>query len=80
MVEESSYAVKVRLEHAQLWKGKAPLLAECDMELTERCNNNCIHCCINLPPDDLVAKSKELSTEEIKEILRQAASLGLRAT
>lgn len=76
MVEGSSYATKVRSEHAQLWKGKSPLLAEYDMELTERCNNNCIHCCINLPPDDLGAKSKELSTEEIEEILREAASLG----
>jgi radical SAM protein with 4Fe4S-binding SPASM domain len=46
------------------------------MELTERCNNNCIHCYINLPADDIKAKEKELSTEEIKYILREAASLG----
>lgn len=51
------------------------LLGSLDMELTERCNNNCIHCYINLPADDSV-KKKELTTEEIKHILTEAASLG----
>lgn len=47
-----------------------------DMELTERCNNNCIHCCINLPADDAKALKEEMSLEEIKAILKQAADLG----
>lgn len=51
------------------------LLGSLDMELTERCNNNCIHCYINLPVDDFV-KNKELTTEEIKNILTEATSLG----
>jgi radical SAM protein with 4Fe4S-binding SPASM domain len=46
------------------------------MELTERCNNNCIHCYINLPADDHRAMERELTTEEIKEILKEASSLG----
>ena len=46
------------------------------MELTERCNNNCIHCCINLAAGNEEAKLKELSNSEIKEILKEAASLG----
>jgi radical SAM protein with 4Fe4S-binding SPASM domain len=46
------------------------------MELTERCNNNCIHCTINLPAHDLSAEKKELSTQELKDILEEAASLG----
>ena len=49
---------------------------ELDIELTERCNNNCLHCCINVPADDPVAMKRELSTEAIKELLREAASLG----
>ncbi|MFC1857290.1 radical SAM protein [Thermodesulfobacteriota bacterium] len=52
------------------------MLSHLDIELTERCNNNCIHCYINLPAEDITAKSRELSTEEIKETLQDAASLG----
>jgi len=51
-------------------------LTRLDIELTERCNNNCIHCCINLPADDIRAKEQELTTAEVKEILKEAASLG----
>jgi len=53
-----------------------PLLAKLDMELTERCNNNCIHCYINQPKDSILAEKKELSTKKIKEILDEASSLG----
>lgn len=51
------------------------LLSSLDIELTERCNNNCIHCYINLPVDDPAGR-KELTTEKIKDILSEAASLG----
>jgi len=47
-----------------------------DIELTERCNNNCIHCYINLPLDDSVALKKEITTTEVKRILKEAVSLG----
>jgi radical SAM protein with 4Fe4S-binding SPASM domain len=75
-VERNSYFTKVCLKKVSLWKRKVPLLGSLDIELTERCNNNCIHCCINLPGDAPAAKEKEVSTEEIKEILKEAASLG----
>jgi radical SAM protein with 4Fe4S-binding SPASM domain len=52
-----------------------PLLGRLDMELTERCNNNCIHCYINLPVDD-PCKARELSAEKIKAILMEAVDLG----
>jgi radical SAM protein with 4Fe4S-binding SPASM domain len=51
------------------------LLGRLDMELTERCNNNCIHCYINLPFDD-PCKARELSAEKIKAILMEAVDLG----
>jgi radical SAM protein with 4Fe4S-binding SPASM domain len=47
-----------------------------ELELTARCNNNCRHCCINLPAGDRVAKDKELSTEEIKELVEESVSMG----
>lgn len=52
-----------------------PILGRLDMELTERCNNNCIHCYINQPEDDC-CKGEELTTSEIQSILTQAVSLG----
>lgn len=51
-------------------------LGSLDIELTERCNNNCIHCCINLPVDDHSAKEREMSTGQIKAILQEAADAG----
>ena len=48
------------------------------MELTERCNNDCIHCCINLPEDDTV-QHQEIPTEDLKRILRESAGLGAQS-
>jgi radical SAM protein with 4Fe4S-binding SPASM domain len=47
-----------------------------DIELTERCNNNCIHCCINLAENENISLLKEMTTEQVKEYLVQAANLG----
>ncbi len=58
-----------------MWKGKSVPPGRLDIELTERCNNNCIHCYINLPADDHEAKARELSTNQLKDILEEAASL-----
>lgn len=75
-MQSESYVIKQRVDKASLWKDKSPFLGRLDIELTERCNNNCIHCYINLPFDDLEAKNKELTTDEIKNILKEAESLG----
>jgi radical SAM protein with 4Fe4S-binding SPASM domain len=53
-----------------------PRLLSLDIELTERCDNDCIHCCINLPAGDAAARAREMSTDQVKDILRQAADLG----
>jgi radical SAM protein with 4Fe4S-binding SPASM domain len=54
----------------------SPRLGSLDIELTERCNNDCIHCCINLPADDEAAEAREMTTDQVKAILVEAASLG----
>ena len=54
----------------------ASRLSHLDIELTERCNNNCIHCCINLQANDSKAQAREMTTEQIKSILTEAAALG----
>ncbi|MBI5651001.1 MAG: radical SAM protein [Chloroflexi bacterium] len=51
-------------------------LGQLDLELTERCNNDCIHCCINLPAHDANTRAREMTTAQIKDILHQAADLG----
>jgi len=36
-------------------KAVASRLGRLDIELTERCDNDCVHCCINLPAGDAAA-------------------------
>jgi radical SAM protein with 4Fe4S-binding SPASM domain len=47
-----------------------------DLEVTARCNNDCRHCCINLPASDAEARRKELSLAEIHRIAGEAVGLG----
>lgn len=72
----NSYVEKVKSNQYRLWKNGKPLLTTLDIELTERCNNNCIHCYINQPADDRDVLHKEMKTDEIKRIIAEAASLG----
>jgi radical SAM protein with 4Fe4S-binding SPASM domain len=75
---KKSFVTAIPLPKFPLWdrvREKRPLLSF-DIELTARCNNNCAHCCINLPAGDRAAQKKELSLEEIKEITNEAVSLG----
>jgi len=73
---ETGYAVKREFGQAPLWRGRGPRLPHLDIELTERCNNACMHCYINLPAQDMQATRRELSTNQWKDILKQAADLG----
>ncbi len=72
----SEYLVKKVLDKTFFRKPSSSLLGSLDMELTERCNNNCIHCYINRPANDVAAHDRELSTFEIQKILEEAAGLG----
>jgi MoaA/NifB/PqqE/SkfB family radical SAM enzyme len=68
--------VQTRQPHEfNLWHGKRPLLGRLDVELTERCNNACLHCLINQPERDATARAREMDTAFVKDILRQAADL-----
>lgn len=52
------------------------LLLSLVLDLTERCNNNCVHCYINLPANDPAAKAQELDCHDISAIMDQAVSQG----
>ncbi|MGD2253453.1 MAG: radical SAM protein [Anaerolineales bacterium] len=58
-----------------LWREQPKQYRRFDIELTERCNLNCIHCYINRPAGDQAARAAEMSTERIKAILQEAADL-----
>ncbi len=72
----SEYLIRKDLHHDRLWQGRGPLLPWLDMELTERCNNNCVHCYINQPADAQDLKQAEMSTDRVKQILAEAAACG----
>ncbi len=68
------YAVRRRSD--TLWRAHRPVLTTLDMELTERCDNRCIHCCINRPRDDRDAGVREMPAARVLGILDEAAELG----
>ena len=72
----TTYDYIERSHHNPVFKGKGPLLTQLDIELTERCNNACQHCYINLPAQHPGALARELTTAQWKDILQQAADLG----
>jgi len=74
----SKYLEEVKLPDFHFWKEieekRIPLSAE--IELTERCNHNCLHCYINLPANDEETKKRELSFEEIRSTVDEAVEMG----
>jgi len=46
------------------------------IELTFRCNLNCVHCYCNLPAGDTEATDRELSSDEIRSIVDQIVAEG----
>lgn len=76
--EAESFSARVSLPEFYLWermKEKRNLVSF-DLEITARCNNNCRHCYINLPPKDKAAGQRELPGEKINKIADEAVSLG----
>jgi radical SAM protein with 4Fe4S-binding SPASM domain len=76
-LDAGGYSEKKDLNQYPLFREKRPLLESLDIELTERCNNNCIHCYINRPHLDPEAFHRELTTDAWKNILSQAADIGV---
>jgi radical SAM protein with 4Fe4S-binding SPASM domain len=75
-MDDQRFVLIKSTQKSGLFSGRRPLLSHLDIELTERCNNACMHCYINLPAGDLRAANRELTTDEWKAILQQAADLG----
>jgi radical SAM protein with 4Fe4S-binding SPASM domain len=76
-MSETEYVSKIRANPADfLWKDGLPLLQQLDIELSERCNNNCVHCSIRQPENSSKVRNREISAAKIQDILAEAASLG----
>jgi len=54
--------------------GRTPLNGS--LELTARCNLTCQHCYINEPANDRVARSKELTTDQLRRIIDEIVAEG----
>ncbi|MHB9034873.1 MAG: radical SAM protein, partial [Anaerolineae bacterium] len=76
MKTDQGYSSGYASSNHTLLRDKRPLLGHLDIELTERCNNACQHCYINLPANDKEAAERELTTLQWQDIIRQAADLG----
>jgi radical SAM protein with 4Fe4S-binding SPASM domain len=75
MSERDSYLERIpAADYAR--EKRFPVLGRLDFELTERCNNDCIHCTINLSEANPKAAASEMTTREIMDYLGQAAALG----
>jgi radical SAM protein with 4Fe4S-binding SPASM domain len=71
-----AYVRKVPSGRDGLWASAAPPLPRLDIELAERCNNDCLHCSVNLPAGDAIARAREWNAASWKPLLREAADLG----
>ncbi|MCK4859407.1 MAG: radical SAM protein [Candidatus Omnitrophica bacterium] len=64
------------LKHKQI-KNFPRLPMEGSIDLTYRCNNNCRHCWLRIPPN-AEQKKEELSFEQIKHIVDETRKMGCR--
>ncbi|HNR69634.1 MAG TPA: radical SAM protein [bacterium] len=76
-MSHKTYTNKIPMAKLAAWVENAPL-DRLDMELTERCNNNCVHCYINRPVNDIDAQNLELPFAKIRQILEEAVCLGCK--
>jgi len=60
--------------HQRIFNQRIPV--EGSLELTFRCNNNCVHCYCNQPVDDASEKNREMDTATIKRIIGEAVDAG----
>ncbi|WP_136805326.1 radical SAM/SPASM domain-containing protein [Desulfosediminicola flagellatus] len=76
MIEQVSKAIEI--QDIAFWNDviQANPLLSFSLELTARCNNNCRHCYVNLPTNDISSINSELSLVEIKRIVDQVVQRG----
>ncbi len=61
--------------HQRSAEDRFPIAA--GLELTHRCNLACVHCYVNLAPNDREAQRRELTTDEWKRVIDQCVDAGV---
>ena len=73
-MEEQKYGEWSLEVHKRLSSKRVPISGS--IEVTQRCNNQCVHCYNNLPAGDRRAREKELTLEEHCRILDEITAAG----
>jgi len=73
-IQELSYGEWSEGFHKRLSDRRVPI--EGSLELTLRCNNNCIHCYCNMPAHDTEEMAREMNTGMITDIISEVADEG----
>ncbi|MCK5220822.1 MAG: hypothetical protein KAR14_04520 [Candidatus Aminicenantes bacterium] len=68
-MDRSKFVEKVKPHEGGFLSSGSHTIGHLDIELTERCDNNCVHCSINIPENSLKQK-RELNTSEWKRIIK----------
>ena len=74
MIESLEYEDWSLAVHRRLSSRRTPIIGS--LEVTQRCNNSCIHCYNNLPAGDQKAKAGELTLNEHRRILDEITNAG----
>lgn len=74
MIGSGTYAEFSRDLHNRVNALKLPVNGT--IEVTDRCPLDCAHCYNNLPMDDSSARSREMSTADIKRVMDELVELG----
>ena len=77
-MEQSKHIKTITVPEFPLWeKAKnTRTLLSLSLEITSRCNNNCVHCYINTPEKDVSSIRSELSFKQLTNIIDEACELG----
>ena len=74
MIKTLTYADWSLAVHRRIANNRVPISGS--IEVTQRCNNQCVHCYNNLPVGDRYARDRELTPAEFRRIIDEIAAAG----
>ena len=74
MIEDGTYKEFSRDLHNKIYSLQLPVNGT--IEVTDRCPLTCVHCYNNLPMNDTAARSREMTTADLKRVMDELVELG----